>query len=112
MEAIGIVGAFWSAIRRTSDKIQQAGAGWLGTYHSALRIRSAGIRRAWVARIFPRGLRNVDPRALNQRIASVTVRAGADGVVVHGEALGIHPAGAWARVSALVLDASLVLGTL
>lgn len=112
VEAVGVTGALWPAVRRASDEIEQAGAGWLRSDHLALGIRAARAGRARIARVLERWLRNVVPGALHQRIAGVAVGAGANGVVVDRQALGVHSAGARARIRALVLYAGLVLGAL
>lgn len=112
MEAIRVINAFWSTIWRTTDIVQQAGACGLRTDHSALRIRSARIRWAWISKILERWLCHVGPSTLNKWITSVSICTSANGIVVHRQTFSVQSTGTWTRIRTLVLDASLVLRTL
>lgn len=111
-ETLRVIGAFRSAVGRTTDVVEQTRAGRLRADHFALRVRTARVRRARVTFVLRRWRHSADLEAVHEGVAGVTIGAAADGIVVHRQAVGVLSARTWTRVRALVADAGLVLRTL
>lgn len=106
-----VTNAFGSTIWRCTNETGQTRTRWRIANCPAFCIRSARRRVTWVSRILLHWHLNylLTP---HERIASVSRWAAANWIVVDDSAFGTNTTSSRARISALLIDASLILGTI
>lgn len=112
VEALRVIGALRSAVRRTTDVILQAGARRMQAYYFALRVRATWIRHARVLLSLRQRRDSTDSGAVYEGIANVATGTAADRIVIHRKTVGVLSARARTRVRALVIDTRFVLRAL